>query len=331
MAQIFDQNERNRPYLRAIYKARYDDAFDASLFHMLDNYDPEKGPLKNYAISINKKILYNERRKETAQDDQVLLYFVDKETGKLGNPEDSFFESEEERDLRECKNDLSTYFIGDFKFFITGKASYRHKNYDQLYEKYPMDILKRAIHDIKVDYLERVQNFLDCRNEVHIDMSDETKYLRRISRTYSIVAIHNGIAIIRSNSNTKKTFSKLDIKTVVNDIIADFYESKVGGIDPTIKIYDRKFYMGISGGIYDNIDDLRKGIEYDIVGEAINQGMKNVVRYDKGDAIYFNRRDKDRIDIKVFNKVYRVRLKEIYTKEITNEAFYYGVESPALV
>lgn len=317
MYAIYCEVQKLKPYAIALYKTWWEDALDAAYFHILENYDADKGSLENYATKVVSTICLNRYRKEVASSDQTILTLDLQKVDEFGIPEEVLMGEDRGSDIRACIIDLIPYFIKDFKFFVSSSVKDRKLNYKYIFNKYSCSVVEEA-KDILVNfYAKKLAVMIAYSKSVTLKNFSDDRYTKSFDSGLKYKCELNNIVIVErfKGSHAKKLF-RFHIKEYVDYLVERFYllegKSKVciEGID---------IYVTISGMIVVGIDNLRASLECELVGSILSRSSLKVIRYDKGEEILFSNTKDEQSDIllPMFGSDITIGFERVVSKEVS--------------
>ena len=111
---VFKEVQGLHGYARAKYgEEKVEDVLDASYEHIIKNFDPSKGELRNYAMKVVGTIHLGINKKESASDEQTKIT-LDIKTAQdyINSPMEDVLESSSKSDsVDRCINDMVSFFL----------------------------------------------------------------------------------------------------------------------------------------------------------------------------------------------------------------------------
>ena len=315
---IFMTVQGLKKYAYSKYGERWEDAVDASYEHIIKNYDPNKGDLKNYAIMVVGTIWLNSNKNELANDEQTKIS-LDVNTAKeyINSPlDETLEESFKSVDLNSCIKDMVSFFVKDYKFFSTLNAKYRKMDYSELADRYSSESLVNAMKFLHDNYAERIESFVAYSKVSSIRNFNEDRYLKSLDGSLEYRGSLNDIIMLRrkQGSHIKKVY-KVSIEENIDSIIRLFYSDTDYG---KMVISDIPIYISLSGKILDTEKDLKHYLEKELVGSLLSRTSLKVLHYERGNEILLSSTKDTQYDVvlPLFGKNFSVMFERVVVKEV---------------
>lgn len=306
-----------KPYAISKYKSSWEDALDEAFFHILENYDSEKGDLEHYATRIVGTILLNKDKKEVANDEQTKLGLDLKVASEYKSSTlELIFEDEKSQDIKECIQDMSKLFANDLKFFISNNAKDRCMNYSKLFEKYSVKVISESKKYLVDTYFEDVKNFIEAGKGSSIRNFPGDRYLKSLDEGVEYIGELNDIVIIkRKQGSHMKNAYRVYIPDLLDMFHKLFYDDD--GI-LTIDFENTKIFLTLSGRFVDSVEKLNECLERELVGSLLSRTSLKVFHYEKGNELLLSG-TKDiqfSIILNIFGKNVSVDFNKAVVKEV---------------
>lgn len=303
-------------YAKKIYKGGWEDALDAAMFHIIRNYDVNKGDLSNYAIKVVKGICYNKYRKEVPYEYLSDLPDSEMETTEVVDDMNMEDDNGDKQDIAECIAFLSPYFIEDFKFFTSMCKHDRKKSYPGLFERFTYQTIKDAISYLKDNYSEQVKEFHAARISRSKKRYDADKVNRSMADGINYMGVVNGTVLYtKRKSIASKVFYRVDIPEVVQEFIKRFYGDDSNA---QVRIGDCVAFSSLTGSIIFGIENLLESLEIDIIGMILSRQEMKVASYTKGEELILvsNRQEEYNLNVKAFSSDIWIPFTQMSSKEV---------------
>lgn len=284
LVEIYDVVRGLEKYAKTIYKGRWEDALDIAFFHIIQNYDPSKGELENYATKVVSGVSLNQFRKEYPYE-----FISDLEDEKTGTIEgititDRLDERNQRVDIENCIDYMIPFFIKDFKFFRNMETSQRKEKYSELFKKFNFSSISAATQYLRDNYMEDVEKFYELKKTCGGKRFSSDKLNKRKDTSMEYLGELNDTLIYRrkASGNSDRYFYKIDIKHLIENFLDKFYSQ---GGTAYVKIRDTIAYCTMRGEIVFSVEELMSAIERDLVGTTLSRTNLRVVHYDVGNKI----------------------------------------------
>lgn len=300
-----------------------EDAMEEAYYHVINNYDENKGGLENYTVSILKTIMKNQYKHEITDDEQTKDK-IDSETLKsyLNAPSDVRYEvlmEKKSEELGDCISDLAKLYSGDLKYFVTSQVKDKKNSYEWLFDKYSVDTIREARLRLIDEYMETVEKFLNDNKGLSIRNFDEGRYLKSIDSGISYIGkIRDTHMVLKKEGSHPKNYYLFSIKEAIKSIHDVFYSNDIGSM--SMKGY--RTYVSLSGRLFSEVEDINNLLEYELIGTVLSRTSFRVVNYFRGDCLLLSSSKSSLsscLDIPVFGSGYtlsldfsRVVVKEVY-------------------
>lgn len=280
-------------YAKSLYRDRWMDALDMAFFHIVRNFDPEKGELKRYAIKIIKGILMGNYKKElpyesfdtlTDVEKGISEDFSDEAVERLDPIEDDKEKEDigDEKAFKECVDFLSPLFIKDFKFFSTYSKSNKKLQYGELFRKFKPKVILSSMEYLKDNYSEDVKRFYKLKASCMKRRYDIEKYMGTFDGVEYIDCINGTVFYRRIRKVSIRYFYSVNLKEAIGEFIKEFYlEGKVG----MLRVENCVAYCSVTGDILFGLEELIESLENDIIGMISCRQHVKVVNYEKGERV----------------------------------------------
>ena len=290
LARIFNAVQKMQNLAKARYGGRYQDALDAALFHIIENYDESVGDsdegLEHYAAAIVNTIYRNNSRREVLSD-TVLDIESNNQAIEEAEAEDPFGNIaiddalEFERDVAECMEELLPNFLKDYELFGGKKNTERKTNYHSVYSKFSDSVISEAVKRMSADY-EKAKHLANLGRECRLRTFASDRYKASLDESIRFSGFVNGIAVCTyATSRVKRNVYRVHLGEFVDEVVKRFYtgEDAIG----YRRICGHDIYCTLSGKEVDGEDKLREAIEYDAVGALLAKVVNlRVVDYQEG-------------------------------------------------
>ena len=314
--EIFNAVRNLSGYAMSIYKSRWEDALDVAFFHIMKNYDSEKGELENYAIKVVRGIGLNYFKKECPSDIVVELSDINansKVNSLSESLEDALYERE---NLESCTQSLIPYFIKDFRFFDTMDSSKRGEVYSDIFNHYSISIIKQAVEYLKEDYSDSLREIYKLRKSCAGRKAGKDKIEKSRDNSIVVTTQMNNTVFYKktTKSEIKKHFYKVDVKDLIGFLLKKFYMSGKA----SILVEGTRVYCTLSGGLVFSLEDLVESLEKDSLASLIIRSKLRVAKYKKGQELLLvgNKEIEGDIGIKIFDEEAHVHLIAVPSKEV---------------
>lgn len=315
--EIYKAVRALKNYAMSIYGSGWEDALDASFFHILEKYDPSKGDLENYTIRVVKTIRLNKNKKEVADDDQTMIGLDLKSAKEYDKNEiDLVFEDNISDDMTYCLRDMLSLFLKDYKFFVSQNIKDRKMDYSGLFKKYSVEVIGETKRYLTSKYKEEVEKFVEFAKNSNIRKFNAQRYEKSIDGSAEYVNEINGIVILkRKRSSHSRSLYKVPLRDVINNLLELYYGCDECGV---LCIEGITAYLTLSGNVVDSIEDLKDELELELIGSLLSRTSLKVVRYAKGDEIIFSRTKDNQYDVvfSVFDSNFTVSFDRVVAKEV---------------
>lgn len=271
-----------KAYAKKIYGANFEDALDRSYRHILENYDPNKGDLEHYVISVIHKINRNIHKNEIGDEaaDLAMDELAFKENN--GDPLEEYLEKQRKGmpyDVENCVKYLLKYYIIDFKYFTTNKSSDKINSYSELFENFSIKSIKEAVEYIKVNYQESIEDLYAVKRIMRFKAYPRDRYMEAFDTSVEYLCDFRGIVVYkRPEAKTGKVIYEIDLKEILNRFKKIFYSGilnrNIGGLE---------CYISLSGKLSFSEAEAMDNLETEIVGSILSRLQQmGVMLYEKG-------------------------------------------------
>lgn len=316
---VFKEVQGLHGYARAKYgEEKVEDVLDASYEHIIKNFDPSKGELRNYAMKVVGTIHLGINKKESASDEQTKIT-LDIKTAQdyINSPMEDVLESSSKSDsVDRCINDMVSFFVQDFKFFATSNSKYRKMDYSELIDKYTSESILSAMRYLSNTYASEIEKFITFSKESSIRNFSKDRYLKSLDTSLEYKGVLNGIILLKrkQGSHIKKVY-KVSVNKVINMLLDLFYSNTDYG---KIVVSDIPVYLSLSGKILDSVDDLRYSLEKELVGSLLSRTSLKVLHYERGNEILLSSTQDTQSDVTlpIFNKNVSIGFERVAVKEV---------------
>lgn len=311
---IYKAVRKLEPYAKMKYKGSWEDALDVSFFHILENFDPEKGDLEHYAIKVVGTIILNKNKYEIASSEQADVC-MDLKSAKdytvADNANDVL-----DTDFESCLNDMVSIFVNDFRFFASFSSKDRKGDYSSLFKKYSVGTIKDVQDYLSNKYKSTIVRMLGFAKSSTIRGFSEDRYLSSLDEGIEFREMLNGTAIIKRKKgyHSKRLFS-VNIGDIVDDIINVFYSDCTYGM---ALIENLPVFVSLSGNIVSSVKDLRVCLEKELLGTLLSRTQLRVVNYERGSLVIFSstRDTQNDITLGIFGEDYIISFDRVTVKEV---------------
>lgn len=289
LARIFNAVQKMENLAKARYGGRYQDALDAALFHIIENYDDSVGGsegLEHYAASIVNTIYRNSSKHEILSD-TVLDVKSNDQAMEISEVEDPFSSievneaAEFERNVSECIEALLPNFLKDYELFCGKKNAERKTNYHSVYSKFSDAVISESVKRMSKDY-DKAKYLADLGRSCRLRTFSSDRYKASLDESIQFSGFVNGIAVCTyASARVKRNVYRVHIKEFVDEVVKRFYadEDSVG----YRRICGHDIYCTLSGKEVDGEYRLREAIETDTVGSLLAKVVNlRVVDYQAG-------------------------------------------------
>jgi hypothetical protein len=261
---------------KARYGGRYQDALDAALFHIMENYSPEKDNsdddegLERYAASVVNTIYRNAYSHEVLSDSVLDIESGNQQfiESQLSDPYEGLGESSAdfEKQVSLCINKLLPNFLKDYELFNGNKAT-RKADYSAIYKEFPDKVILEAVNRMKCDYND-VRYLASLGRCCTLRSFTEDRYLKSMDSFIRYMGTLNGIAVCSySSTRVKRNVYKVHLVEFVESILTGFYTCE-GAIGHR-RVCGSDVYCTLSGKLVVGIGELRKALYQDILGSLL--------------------------------------------------------------
>ena len=293
LARIFNAVQKMENLAKARYGGRFQDALDAALFHIIDNYDDSMDDsdenLEHYTASIVNTIYRNSGRREVLSEtvldiesnNQAIrdVEVTDPYEGIELNREVNF-----EKDVSSCIDVLLPNFLKDYELFKSRKSTDRKMNYRGVYNSFSDAVITEAVKRISKDY-DSAKYLAELGKSCRLRTFSADRYKSSMDEAIRFSGMINGIAVCTySSSRVKRNVYMVHITDFVDEAVDKFYSGSdaVGAR----KICGHNIYCTLSGKEVDGLEKLRESIENDIVGALLAKVVNlRVVDYKPGNYL----------------------------------------------
>lgn len=311
-------------YAKAIYKGLYEEVLDKAFFHILDNFDPTKGQLENYATSVVGKILLNKYRKEVTHDLALDIALeeesVEKVNGELLSQFLSASEEKERSDVSSCIDMLVPYFIKDARFFVSLKSVNRTLSYSDVFEKYSTKTVKQAVDYLRDKYLKELENVYRYAKSISVKRYVKDRYKKSMEDTIVFRGEIGGIIIYEKiRGFHDKLFYSLDLKGNIARFMTKYYYSEIEGVHNYIKVRGVEAFVSILGELIVGLPEIYDTLEAEMVGMLVSRFSSiKVIKYEKQNRILFSSANDlgSAIPIKAFGDVFYAEVIKLGAKQV---------------
>lgn len=290
LARIFNAVLKMENLAKARYGGRFQDALDAALFHIIENYDSSMDDsdenLEHYTASIVNTIYRNNGRREVLSD-TVLDIESNNQVIRDMELEDPFegigvnTQVEFEKDVAECIELLLPNFLKDYELFKNRRASDRKMSYRGVYNRFSDAVINESVKRMSKEY-EGAKYLSELGKSCKLRTFAPDRYKASMDEAISFNGMINGIAVCTfTSSRVKRNVYMVHINDFIDEAINRFYtgEKAVG----YRKICGHDIYCTLSGKEVDGEEKLRVAIENDIVGALLAKVVSlRVVDYKPG-------------------------------------------------
>lgn len=290
LARIFNAVQKMENLAKARYGGRFQDALDAALFHIIDNYDDSLDDsdenLEHYTASIVNTIYRNSGRREVLSETVLDIESSNQAIKDIEalDPYENIginTEAEFEREVSECIDVLLPNFLKDYEVFKTRKSTDRKMNYRSVYNRFSDAVVNEAVKRMSTDY-EGAKYLSDLCKSCKLRTFSSDRYKASMDEAIRFSGMINGIAVCTfATSRVRRNVYMVHINDFIDEAIDRFYSEK----NPVgyRKICGHDIYCTLSGKEVDGLQKLRESIENDIVGSLLAKVVNlRVVDYKAG-------------------------------------------------
>ena len=314
--QIYKAVRALENYAMSIYGSGWEDALDCAFFHILENYNPEKGNLENYTIRVVKTVDLNKNKDEYADDEKTQLGLDMKSAREYSeNKIDLIFEDDKSEDIASCIRDLVDLYAKDYKFFITNNPKDRKESYSKIFKTYSNDIILEAKNYLVNKYNDTMKDFISTSKSSDLRNYDSSRYLKSVDTNTSYISEINDIILIkRKKSSHVKYIYRVNIEETIDSIIRTFYDSGVG----VLFIEHISVYLTMSGKVVISMSELRSSLEDELVGSLLSRTSLKVLDYERGKRILFTSTKDSQYNVMftIFGRKFVVEFESVVAKEV---------------
>lgn len=277
-------------YAIRIYKSGWEEAIEATLHHVIENYDPRKGQLENYIISVLKTICLN-RFGSNIPDENVEIK-VDSKTKKGYDEGSNDYSLADKRldntseNIEICKRKMIPVYIK-----LYGSSSSKTKKGIvvelNLNSVFTDEVISKALKDIKEDYdgiLDHLASFKKenlWRRRTVVNITDY------FLSSHELEYVMRDTVYLRKKENRKCNFIyRLDIEDAINKFLV-IHGSKFSAesLDGTI------VWCTIYGDFTLDIEDVRKTINAEMINYLCIKKQVRILGYEEGKLMYISVRN----------------------------------------
>lgn len=321
--EVFNTVADLESYAKTIYKGLYEEVLDKAFFHILDNFDPSKGQLENYAVSVVGKILLNKYRREVTHDLALDIALEDKsaeeDNGEILSQFISATEERERNDVKACTQELVPYFIKDARFFATMKSTNRTLSYSEIFSKYSTVTIKRAVDYLSENYLEEVKNFYEYGKSISVKRYSKDRYKKSLDTAVNFKGEIGGIVLYEKlRGFHDKFFYSIDLKQTLVKFISKFYYN-MDNINNYVKVEEVEAFISILGEVVVGVKEVSEVIEKEMLGMLVSRNSSlKVVKYDERERLIVSCTSDlgFSIAITAFGESFSMDLKRLSSKQV---------------
>lgn len=319
MYRIYKAVQDLKHYALLKYKGDWEEALNASFFHICSNYNPDKGELEHYAIKVVGTIYLSANSKELVNSEQTDLcidlqsvkdYSIPGSQGGIDTEED------EDNDFERCLTEMLAVLLKDFKFFASLCTRERKGNYSQIFKKYSPSTINQVRTYLLEKYQKDVSRLYEFAKKSNMRDFGEDRYCKSLDKGVTFCGSINDIIIARKEPGYHvKVLYRLNIKDIIDDIIKLFYTDLEYG---RAVIEGASIYVTLSGKIAYSETELRSLLERELVGSVLSRTSLRVVHYARGEFMLLSS-TKDyhsEIQLPMFGKNFIVEFERVTVKEV---------------
>lgn len=267
-------------YAKVIYKAKWEDALDLAFQIVVQNFDPKKGNLENYATKTIRTCMMQYHRREVPYE--FMENMPSKEViSKMGTskkpvkkiekkPPKVLFKREEilsnmkvEGDVNEgCLEEVVPLFIKDYKTFVNSKILDIDEYRDILSRYSPRDLINALIY-LRDEYSDVVGAFYDVKKSCSKRKYNPDRQNNIAPHIQYIRVLNNTILYRKLKNSTEKYFYSVSIDETVKMFLAKFYNKSMPSY---LTLFGTTVYCTLTGNILYSLDELCESLKSDIVG-----------------------------------------------------------------
>lgn len=327
--EVYDiyNNVYHNPVVRSVAYATYhshsavEDALNHTFHSVLKNFDSEKGELENYIMVTVKTIDLNKCKDEYPSEKSIEI-----ESNRQSFEKSKMSRVEFIRDVKSCRSELLKFIISNFtvldKVFkgdIKGRVSTRDNEFmpfdKNILRKYDKAMVVGNTRELYLKYRDIIRKFIGLKGNVLI------KDLEKFNSSVKFIGkIGTSFVVEKKIGSHKKYFYRLDLQLLMREMIEKFYSKSRAntGEYPSLDIEGNRFYKSINGNIYNDINELKKELELEIIYYICRETGLNILFYNKGfDVVFESSRERNvKVVLNAYNKKVKLDLVPTVVKEI---------------
>lgn len=305
-------------YAISIYKGLWEEALNKSLFHIIENFDDNRGvELSHYVSKVVGTILLGKYNHEIEQDTTL-----ETTLNKRSVEEDSFNpaneilkkdEKEVSEDVKECVRYLLPMFIQDYKFFKSFKADERKMSYTGMFEMFSDETVMKS-KDMLMDMYGSDMDYLyNLKKECHYRNFSEDRYKDSMDISIEYECYFRNVLIYKKlSSKINNYFYMINIEEIIDALIRTYYWGKC-----CRKIGSFMVYCTLSGNLVTGLEELRAVLEREFVGAFLSRfNYFRVVCYEKGKNIILSSTKElgYEFSLNIFEEEFPIPIKEVISR-----------------